>query len=600
MFSSFTAKLGALLLTLTMSLVLTLLGYFYYYTQSNLLGDLKRSIGDVTRTASYVFNEEERERLSRFKQQVFDNLPDTSDGIIRDFDKAILGETKRLLSASQADALQRELDFQYIVQLLRRIQAGSRESQDSLSLLPQSNITNHNASRVAWAYLLVKVDQASNKTLMFLADSNYQADSVSPRGNPVGNLYRADPFFFAPFRGELGIAKDWYTDEFGTVISAAVPIKAENGEVIATLGVDYDVASFQDRINQQRVMGISLLVVTLIFAVVMTSVIVFVVQRPLSRLKAGAEQQLKKDFDYRVSLHQNDEFGLLAKNMNQVSESLQLYTHDMDRLVAKRTTALEQANSQVVELNNKLAAENAALGGEIEDIRQLKRQCMSSHSWLSSDKLFQVEVQSLSGAACGGDFWQCINSDTASGGFLGTVSGYGLEVSVLAMKIQALLGSHESKIALDKVNEYLYQHFQQQSGGGMAHGIQFSFADNEILIKGYGNPPIVFSSTNVRALEQPEISHPCGVNEDWQLSAFDSVTLDNGQSLLLYSDGFIQSLIRLTCFERDSTPSEIIDISGLADMDLAELFERLQAAPWIEDFPMDISAVVISRTENNT
>ncbi len=592
MFHSFTTKLGTLLLTLTLTLVVALLGYFHYFTQTNLLSDLKMAIGDVTRTASYVFNEEERAWLKSLKANVLERVPNDTEKSIAALNQQGEGETQRLFSVKDSNELEASLEFQYIVQLLRRIQAGSREQQSALSFLSQTNIQSENPSRVAWAYLLVRVPgQTSNKTLMFLADSNYEVDSVSPQGNPVGNLYRAAAFFFEPFKGKMGIADDWYTDEFGTVISAAVPIFDDNGSVLAVLGIDYDVASFEDRINQQTWVGLGLLVAAILFAVIMTSIIVLAVSVPLSKLKEGAQQLSNNNFGFRVQLKSNDEFGLLANSMNKVSIALDEYTRHMDSLVAAKTSEMERANQQVVALNEKLAAENQALGGEIEDMRELRGKHVADAQFTFQGH--DVDVGVILGKRCGGEFWASNQHKDHEAIYFGALSGYGIEVASQVLQTQSILSRLPSEDVLNMVNQLLYDYFESCSSGGLAHLLSIRIVNNKIALRGSGGPVLIASSDNETKVLEFTDNQPCGIDPKWVIKAGYDVELMQGHRLLLLSDGCLSALMRLTEYETSLDANRIVEVLDKYGGTVASLMKVLREQSWIDDFDNDICAMQI-------
>ena len=137
---SFGIKFGVFMQLAITILVGSMLLFFYRYSSNMMKNDLKDMIADVTRTSAYIFNEEDRDLIESFREQVYKNLPDDYQQVAGGFaKKAPVGETKEIFSNEVSAELQSQVEFQYIIQLLRRIQAGSKETLGSLSILPQAN-----------------------------------------------------------------------------------------------------------------------------------------------------------------------------------------------------------------------------------------------------------------------------------------------------------------------------------------------------------------------------------------------------------------------------------------------------------------------------
>ena len=543
---SFGIKFGVFMQLAITILVGSMLLFFYRYSSNMMKSDLKDMIADVTRTSAYIFNEEDRDLIESFREQVYKNLPDDYQQVAGGFaKKAPVGETKEIFSNEVSAELQSQVEFQYIIQLLRRIQAGSKETLGSLSILPQANKEDVDASDIAWAYLMVVVPGLTpEKTLMFLADSNYQGSaSVDP--NPVGNLYRGDSFTLKAFKGEIGITDDWTQDKFGTVMSGTVPIRNDKGEIIAALGIDYLVDVFSQRVEEQKYYGLLMFVASVALGLVLTLFVTAWVSIPLSKLRIGAEQLSKQDFNHRVNINSNDEFGLVARTFNKVSEDLEVFTKDLDSIVKSRTAQLSKAQEKVESLNNILKQENAHLGAEVADLIGLRERTLPYLNQNVNIAALQVVFHYLPSQAVCGDFWTVSETDESVDIVLGHVSGYGLETAMMAMQVQTLLkaAGHNVDERFKATNQYLFEQKRSTNLKLFCKVLSVQTTEQGLSLAGCIEAPIKFNSANCEFVDLKAMV-PLGVGANVSIEHTD-IAFKRSDRLFLFSTGFKYALAQL-------------------------------------------------------
>lgn len=600
--TSFGIKLGLLLMLLITSLVGGMLLYFNNYSTAMLQSDLKQTISDVTRTGAMVFHSEDREVIESLRTQLYQQLPDDYLDQVKDFVGQKRNVNTELLALDDREDLQRGDEFQYIVQLLRRIQEGSRDRLEALRFLPQTNVTDDNASRVAWAYLMVPIPSVATKdAIVFLADSNYDIDNVFPE-NPIGNMYEGEEFFSAPFTGKLGISDGWYEDQFGRVMTAVVPIKNSKGEVIASLGVDYNVNMFTKRVDEQLTTSWIVFAIAILLVFVISALITIWVSVPLAKLRSGAEQLSQQDFDHIIRIRSKDEFGLLAKTMNLVSKRLGEFTRSLDDIVQQRTEELSKTKEEVLQLNQKLKEENAHLGAEVDSLIALRQRMMpeiNSHRTMAG---YQVEFYYLPSQTVSGDFWQVMTEGVqASELVVGQVSGYGLETATTTMQVQSLFACNKGQQSFDDVNSFLYQLANSINLKLFCKALNINLTETQLKLTGHLEEPILFAPNS-----EPEFvlvndkNLPLGLQPEVKTESVE-VTLAQGQSLLIYSSGLVKALIKLigentTLADATQLSAEqIIDISGLRQQSPQQLVTKLQSQPWFAEFEDDVCFITIRK-----
>ena len=592
---SFGIKFGVFMQLAITILVVSMLLSFYRYSSNTMKNDLKDMIADVTRTSAYIFNEEDRDLIESFREQVYKNLPDDYQQVAGGFaKKAPVGETKEIFSNEVSAELQSQVEFQYIIQLLRRIQAGSKETLGSLSILPQANKEDVDASDIAWAYLMVVVPGLTpEKTLMFLADSNYQGSaSVDP--NPVGNLYRGDSFTLKAFKGEIGITDDWTQDKFGTVMSGTVPIRNDKGEIIAALGIDYLVDVFSQRVEEQKYYGLLMFVASVALGLVLTLFVTAWVSIPLSKLRIGAEQLSKQDFNHRVNINSNDEFGLVARTFNKVSEDLEVFTKDLDSIVKSRTAQLSKAQEKVESLNNILKQENAHLGAEVADLIGLRERTLPYLNQNVNIAALQVVFHYLPSQAVCGDFWTVSETDESVDIVLGHVSGYGLETAMMAMQVQTLLkaAGHNVDERFKATNQYLFEQKKSTNLKLFCKVLSVQTTEQGLSLAGCIEAPIKFNSANCEFVDLKAMV-PLGVGANVSIEHTD-IAFKRSDRLFLFSTGFKYALAQLHKMQaNDLQAKDIINFSGILSDSVDEVLASIETQSWFDDFNQDISFIII-------
>lgn len=132
----------------------------------------------------------------------------------------------------------------------------------------------------------------------------------------------------ASFEGTAGYELH-YSDEWGDLISAYIPIIDTSGQVIGTLGADFDANNTVDQLK-----SLYRNIVIIIVAVIMTGVLiswllsVFLV-RSLYKLKQKAELVKEGDLTLKFDNTGNDEIGVLGNSFKEMVNSLLTITNEI-------------------------------------------------------------------------------------------------------------------------------------------------------------------------------------------------------------------------------------------------------------------------------
>ena len=597
---SFGVKFGALLLLANMTLVSVILVFFYDNRMSNMKSDLSARFGDVARTSAFVLKEEDRVLIETFRNRIYDLLPKGYENTVDGLSPKLVSPQDRqvslgpLLDSELSSAIESDFEFQYIVQLLRRMQAGSKKQADKLSFLEAEQLDQFGASRVSAAQLMVLVPGVdANTALMVLADSNYKS------GNPtsLGTLYSSNAFQAAPFGGRLSVSDDWYEGVQGKEMSALVPILNNDGAVIAALCLDWRVDDFSRRIDEQKQVSLLIFSIAIVVALLLSFLLTSWVSIPLSKLRLGAEQLSKRDFKHEVSINSQDEFGLLAATFNKVSSELDEFTRNMDGIVEAKTVQLTKAKEELVAVNSILNQENVHLGAEVSNLIALRERALpylDTAEQRAALKDYHIELHYLPSQALCGDLWQTQVDERGANITLGQVSGYGLETAMMAMQVQSLLkeisasGSH----SLASINHYLFDQNESINLNLLCKVMSVQIENNTLSVVGSGESPIKFGNEPSRLIDVPTML-PLGVKSSVDVDPV-CLSLEQGEGIFLFSAGFKLALAKLHDIDADTLePSNIIKLSEILDNNGVTLLEKIKSQDWFDDFQQDISFILI-------
>jgi two-component system sensor histidine kinase ChiS len=334
---SFGKKLVLLLSLLSVGITGTSVWFFYVTTYQIILNQTANGLKDVGRTGAFLFDEEDREAIQRLRQAIArDSLP---------LDSKILsiepGNSAETLPPEIAKKYMNSQDFQEIVQILRKIKAGSRQEVTPLKRLEQKPENPQDAPSIYYTYLLVTIPESPDRSVLkFLADADYEKNP-GEQGNPIGNLYAPEEVGLKKaFDGKAQVGKNFYTDNWGTFLTAAVPIKDEAGNVIAVLALDYNVTSEVNQVQRLRYICFIIISISFALSVLLAFFLSRLVGRPIAKLRDGAERVRARDFQTFIDIKSKDELGLLADTFNLMVAEIRDYAQN-----------LEQKNADLQQIN---------------------------------------------------------------------------------------------------------------------------------------------------------------------------------------------------------------------------------------------------------
>lgn len=549
MLRSFAFKLGVLVTLLTMTVASVALYIFYTFSQEALLEEMKDRLKDLTHTGTFLFQEDDRKMIEALNKIVLKNTYPRTPAFLAMPE----GSTKEALPPDKSAEFMESVEFQRLVQLMRKVQQGSSKKVSPLASLPPDF-----DAPVYWAYLMTPIPESKDhRILMVLGNTNYAkidhnndgTYESNEGGQPIGSLYAGDySLFGSPFdTGEIAISPDWYTDWGGTFMTAVVPIKNARGKVIATLGLDYLVTRQSERLEQILRVCYGVFGGSVVMALLFSYLLAYVIDKPLTRLRRGAERISKRDFKARIDVRSDDEFGLLADTLNAMAVEIHEYQSGLEKLVDERTKALGSANEEIRSLYETLRKENESLGAELDLARNLQIRALPQRSELNRVRDLDIACSSEPAPQAGGDYFDAIIDD--KGGLLvgiGDVSGHGLESGLFMMMMRTAVRTLFDSEGIDILDAYARvnnvacaQALQGETPHFMTLSLMAYDGKGSFLITGQHEDIVVVRDEKfAEILDTVSLGLPIGIIPDIRphLQPL-TVRLSPGQLLILHSNG---------------------------------------------------------------
>lgn len=154
----------------------------------------------------------------------------------------------------------------------------------------------------------------------------YMVDGMLQDASEIGDVEEGVddyPLLVKAFEtGESQVGELTYSEDYGALVSAYIPIKSDSGELIGILGADLDASLVYSSLQASKIkliwmtVGIVLLSILLIFITTMSLV------NPLKHLAKKVELIGKGDLTVTIESNRKDEIGSLTDSFNQMLQEL--------------------------------------------------------------------------------------------------------------------------------------------------------------------------------------------------------------------------------------------------------------------------------------
>lgn len=179
--------------------------------------------------------------------------------------------------------------------------------------------------------------------IFFVVDSGQPGDDTTAA---LFDRYTDPSAFLAANFAKLDkpvVESEFYTDEFGTFLSAYAPFYTADGQKAGVVGADISSAAVLQ--IEQRLLLIIIIIGVVVLALlsVLYLFIGNLFTRPIISLSRAAEKIAAGDLDTRVFVDTEDELSTLAVSFNNMALQLQNTLQGLEGRIAERTESLELA-----------------------------------------------------------------------------------------------------------------------------------------------------------------------------------------------------------------------------------------------------------------
>ncbi len=517
--------------------------YLFYSRSAQLLTEqISSRLRDIGHLASLQISPADRAAILSLKQQSLENLA-VSEAEIQSIAP---GEFQLGLDPVVSETLMATPQFQRVVHLMREIDQASLPEIDP----PAPTYQQLDGSTADLAtYLMVTLPQSpEGAVIMFVGSSRHEAIGDWP-GNPVGNLYGVSlPLFADVFDGEAQTS-GIYKDDFGTWITAAIPLKDPQGQVYAALGLDYDLSNEANQLRVLQLICLGILGVSLVLAVILSVVLARWLGKPLAQLKDAATRVQARDFSATVAINSQDELGLLGQAFNSMVGELRSYAQDLEAKVSERTQELQAANQEISILNDRLKAENLRMGAELEITRRLQQMILPQDEELQGIPDLEVAGFMESASEVGGDYYDVLHHNGQLTIGIGDVTGHGLESGVLMIMAQTAVRTLQAANIKDPhqyisaINQAIYGNIQRMNSDKNMTLAVLDYHDGVLTLSGQHEEMLVIRKDgSLERIDTLDLGFPIGLEEN--IASFISqvrVQLQPEDVAVLYTDGITEA-----------------------------------------------------------
>ncbi|GAB4503768.1 MAG: hypothetical protein Fur0043_07600 [Anaerolineales bacterium] len=285
--------------------------------------------------------------------------------------------------------------------------------------------------------------QTADGSIMFVVDAEESEEDISHLGDiydDAGPLLRES---FAILQ-EPVVEPDFYTDQWGTWLTAYAPFYRSDGQREGIVGIDISATKVIAR--EQRAFRTATLIVVLTIPLIITTALILTknIVAPLEALTEGAAQLADGNLDTRIELAMRDEMGMLAATFNNMANRLKELVVNLEQQVAERTQTLERRISQIqaaVQVGKAVAAQH-----EIHELLNRTTQLISDRFGYYHVGIFLLDAARE---------YAVLRASNSPGGARMLVQGHKLKVGEVGI-VGTVAGLGRARIALDVGQDAVY------------------------------------------------------------------------------------------------------------------------------------------------
>ncbi|MGE4284164.1 MAG: methyl-accepting chemotaxis protein [Clostridia bacterium] len=231
-------------------------------------------------------------------------------------------------------------------------------------------------------YLYTMIKTADNKYI-YVVDGTPMDDAEASllgdeeKSEDLSNIMKAS------FEGQEGYELNW-TEAWGNLVSAYVPIKNQSGKMIGIVGADFDANDIVNELNNLKVSIAILVILIIIIGILISGILSILLVRSVKKLKAQVELVKQGDLTVVIEDNSSDEIGMLSQAFRGMVSSLTTITKDIrqkTKNIFSDITFLNEsfhetskATEEITQVINEIASGSLEQVQGVEDVSQSMNQ----------------------------------------------------------------------------------------------------------------------------------------------------------------------------------------------------------------------------------
>ncbi len=210
---------------------------------------------------------------------------------------------------------------------------------------------------------------------------------------------------------------------------------------------------------------------------------------------------------------------------------------------------IETANLQILQLNERLQADNMRLKSELDITRRLQQMILPKSSELESVEGLDIAGYMEPADEVGGDYYDVLNLDGKIKIGIGDVTGHGLESGMLMLMVQTAVRTLQEVEEtnpvrfMDILNRTIYKNIQRMDSGKNLTLSLIDYSNGELILSGQHEEVILARSNGeVELLDTTDLGFPIGLDDE--IADFvgeQKIQLDTGDVAVLFTDGITEA-----------------------------------------------------------
>ncbi|MEA5594572.1 SpoIIE family protein phosphatase [Rivularia sp. UHCC 0363] len=210
---------------------------------------------------------------------------------------------------------------------------------------------------------------------------------------------------------------------------------------------------------------------------------------------------------------------------------------------------LQTANSQILQLNERLQADNMRMKSELDVTKRLQQMILPKSSELESVEGLDIAGFMEAADEVGGDYYDVLNLNGSVKIGIGDVTGHGLESGMLMLMVQTAVRTLQEVEEtnpvrfMDILNRTIYKNIQRMDSGKNLTLSLIDYSEGELKLTGQHEEVIVVRSNGeVELLDTTDLGFPIGLDDEIaDFIAQKKIQLEIGDIAVLFTDGITEA-----------------------------------------------------------